>query len=65
MPKSNLVSALNAALAGKSALPDGPAPSPAASPAADDFLISALRHSTTGRDQIMQRRIGILPDDSA
>jgi len=43
---------------------------PAAIPASptppdNDFLLNALRNSATGRDQIMQRRIGILPDTPA
>lgn len=66
MTSRNLLTALAAALASN--------PLPAAPPAAtpdgkdppdNDFLLNALRNSATGRDQIMQRRIGILPDTPA
>lgn len=30
--------------------------------AADLLLVTALRNSATGRDQIIQRRIGVYPD---
>lgn len=61
MTSRNLFTALAVALAG-SPDPGKPAsPAPAmAKPADDDVLLNALRNSATGRDQIMQRRIGVL-----
>lgn len=60
MTKRNLVTALAAALA-DSANPGKPAGDLAAiaKPPDDDVLLNALRNSITGRDQIMQRRIGL------
>ena len=62
----NLVTALAEALAnaGKATVLSKQAPqkpAPAAGPTAalpDDILLNALRNSLTGRDLIMQRRIG-------
>jgi len=64
MAKHNLVTALAAAL---DSTPN-PGQAPAAGPdlqayAAGDALLTALRNSATGRDQIMQRRIGPLLDE--
>ena len=63
MSKRNLVTALAAALenspkAGRNADITGKTMDP---PGAD-FLLVALRNSATGRDQIMQRRLGALAD---
>ena len=56
MNTRNLATALAAALARI------PAVTPAKSQApADLLLLTALRNSATGRDQIIQRRIGIYP----
>lgn len=66
MPRQDLVAAFATALANRTSAPAAPRP---ASPAArtsvpdDETLLNALRNSTTGRDQIMQRRIGLRPDD--
>jgi hypothetical protein len=67
MTKRNLVTALAAALDGKpgpvnarGTAPDNMAA--AAQPQDGDGLLSALRNSTTGCDQIMQRRLGALLD---
>lgn len=66
MPKPTLAAALNAALAARSGrpavVPDLPA---AAGQPDDDLLLSALRNSTTGRDLIMRRRLGMLSDDGS
>jgi len=64
MTKRNLVTALAAALDSS----PNPGKAPAAGPdipayAAGDALLNALRNSATGRDQIMQRRIGPLSDE--
>ena len=64
MPKPTLAAALNAALAARPGRPAVAADLPAASaPPGDDILLSALRNSTTGRDQIMQRRLGFFSDE--
>lgn len=66
MPRQDLVAAFATALANRTPAPAKPRP---ATPAArtpvpdDETLLNALRNSTTGRDQIMQRRIGLRPDD--
>ncbi|MGQ0579632.1 MAG: hypothetical protein ACT4PQ_12095 [Betaproteobacteria bacterium] len=57
MKNENLVTALAAAL---TRIPARPAVKPEA--AADLLLVTALRNSATGRDQIIQRRIGIYPE---
>jgi hypothetical protein len=63
MPKLDLFTVFSAALescrtpAARAPAPPAPPPSPAME---DDFLLSALRNSATGRDQIMQRRLGAL-----
>jgi hypothetical protein len=64
MPKPSLAAALNAALAARPGRPAVIADLPSAAVAVEgDVLLSALRNSTTGRDQIMQRRIGMFPDE--
>lgn len=66
MTTRNLLTALAAALAANPSIASSPAPGPNITPPPDtDFLLNALRNSATGRDQIMQRRIGILPDTPA
>jgi hypothetical protein len=60
MPKLDLFTVFSAALkscrtpSAKAPVP----PSPAPAPMDDDLLLAALRNSATGRDQIMQRRLG-------
>jgi hypothetical protein len=64
MPKLDLFTVFSAALEScrtPSARAPAPPP-PAPAPMDDDFLLAALRNSTTARDQIMQRRLGALPD---
>ena len=66
MSAPNLATALLAALARKRPPPVGGAgAAPASAAAGDDILLNALRNSATGRDQIMQRRIGLFPDGSS
>lgn len=66
MTTRNLLTALAAALAANPLIASSPAPGPnITTPPDNDFLLNALRNSATGRDQIMQRRIGILPDTPA
>jgi len=63
MTTRNLLTALAAALASNPLPVSPPAAMPnTTTPPDNDFLLNALRNSATGRDQIMQRRIGILPD---
>jgi hypothetical protein len=67
MPKLDLFTVFSAALEScrtpSARAPAPNPPSPAPTPAMDDdFLLAALRNSTTARDQIMQRRLGTLPD---
>lgn len=57
MKNQNLATALEAALTRSSA---NTPPKPEV--AADLLLVTALRNSATGLDQIIQRRIGIYPD---
>ncbi len=57
MKTQNLATALAAAL---TRIPAGTAVKPEV--AADLLLLTALRNSATGRDQIIQRRIGIYPE---
>ena len=57
MKTQNLATALATAL---TRIPAGTPPKPEV--AADLLLITALRNSATGRDQIIQRRIGVYPD---
>jgi hypothetical protein len=66
MSAPNLATAFLAALARKRPSPVKPAVSvPATGATGADILLNALRNSATGRDQIMQRRIGLFPDDSS
>ena len=66
MTTRNLLTALAAALASNPLPASPPAAIPDSKvPPDTDFLLNALRNSATGRDQIMQRRIGILPDTPA
>jgi len=57
MKTQNLAAALAAAL---TRIPASTPPKPAG--AVDHLLVIALRNSATGRDQIIQRRIGVYPD---
>lgn len=57
MKNQNLATALEAALTRS---PDNTPPKPDV--AADLLLVTALRNTATGLDQIIQRRIGIYPD---
>jgi hypothetical protein len=65
MSKRNLVTALAAALESR----PGPGKPPVivsdVQQDSGDALLSALRNSATGRDQIMQRRLGAPPDRPA
>ena len=63
MTKRNLVTALVAAL--ESSRPPSrtaDAAPKSAEPPGGDILLTALRNSVTGRDQIMQRRLGALSE---
>lgn len=57
MKTQNLAAALAAA---STRIPASTAAKPEV--AADLLLVTALRNSATGRDQIIQRRIGIYPE---
>ena len=64
MTARNLVTALAAALESNPVPATTPAAAPKSKePPGDDILLNALRNSATGRDQIMQRRIGLPSDD--
>lgn len=66
MTSRNLATALTAALAIRPIPEKVPARTPPRNaPPDDDTLLNALRHSATGRDQIMQRRLGALPENAA
>ncbi len=61
--KRNLVTALVAALENSRQPSRTPVAAPKSSePPGGDSLLIALRNSATGCDQIMQRRLGALPE---
>ena len=64
MTARNLLTALAAALQINPVPVTTPAAAPKSKePPGPDILLNALRNSATGRDQIMQRRIGLPSDD--